>query len=68
LPTAARFCFTCGAPVVALAGVEVRKTITLLFCDVSGSTALGERLDPDALRNVMSRNFAAARTAVERHG
>ena len=68
LPASARFCFSCGAPVVAVAGVEVRKTVTLLFCDVSGSTALGEGLDPEALRDVMSRYFAAARLAVERHG
>lgn len=46
----------------------MRKTVTLLFCDVTGSTALGERLDPEALREVMSRYFAAARGAVQRHG
>jgi len=48
--------------------VEARKTVTLLFCDVSGSTALGERLDPEALRNVMTRYFEVARVAVGRHG
>jgi len=53
---------------VALAEVEIRKTVTLLFCDVAGSTALGEQLDPEALRGVMSRYFAVARGAVQRHG
>jgi class 3 adenylate cyclase len=32
---------------------EARKTVTVVFADVSGSTALGERLDPEALRRVM---------------
>jgi class 3 adenylate cyclase len=47
---------------------EVRKTVTVLFADVVSSTALGEQLDPEALRRVMSRYFEAARAAVERHG
>jgi class 3 adenylate cyclase/tetratricopeptide (TPR) repeat protein len=42
--------------------------VTLLFCDVTGSTALGERLDPESLRAVMARYFDAARLVVERHG
>jgi class 3 adenylate cyclase/tetratricopeptide (TPR) repeat protein len=46
---------------------EVRKTVTVLFADVVSSTALGEQLDPEALRRVMARYFEAARTAVERH-
>jgi class 3 adenylate cyclase len=47
---------------------EVRKVVTVLFCDVTGSTALGEKLDPEALRAVMARYFAVARAAIERHG
>ncbi len=42
--------------------------VTLLFTDVTGSTAMGEKLDPEAYRGVMGRYFAAARAAVERHG
>ena len=42
--------------------------MTVLFCDVTGSTALGERLDPESLRGVMARYFDAARVVVERHG
>ena len=68
LPVSARFCPACGSPLVAVAEVEIRKTVTLLFCDVAGSTALGEQLDPEALRGVMSRYFAVARGAVQRHG
>ncbi len=42
--------------------------MTVLFSDVTGSTALGERLDPESLRAVMARYFDLARTVVERHG
>ena len=42
--------------------------MTLVFCDVTGSTAMGERLDSEAVRGVMSRYFDEARTAIERHG
>jgi class 3 adenylate cyclase/tetratricopeptide (TPR) repeat protein len=47
---------------------ETRRTVTVVFADVSDSTALGEHLDPEALRRVMERYFAEARTAFERHG
>jgi hypothetical protein len=47
---------------------EARKTVTVVFADVSGSTALGERLDPEAPRRVMQRYFAEAQAALERHG
>ena len=46
----------------------VRKTVTLVFCDVEDSTPLGERLDPEALRAVWSRYHDAAREVLERHG
>jgi class 3 adenylate cyclase len=32
---------------------EQRKTVTVLFCDVTGSTALGESTDPEALRALL---------------
>jgi class 3 adenylate cyclase/tetratricopeptide (TPR) repeat protein len=65
----ARFCDSCGASLAAAeAPREQRKTVTVLFCDVLGSTARGERLDPEATRAVMARYFETARAAVERHG
>jgi Predicted ATPase len=67
-PASAQFCLSCGAPLPAVAEVEARKTVTLLFCDVSSSTELGEQLDPEALRGVMARYFGAAQMTVERHG
>jgi class 3 adenylate cyclase/tetratricopeptide (TPR) repeat protein len=68
-PEGARFCAGCGKPLEAPAQArEVRKTVTVVFCDVTGSTALGERLDPESLRHVMARYFEAMRAALERHG
>jgi class 3 adenylate cyclase/tetratricopeptide (TPR) repeat protein len=64
----ARFCDSCGAPLAAEPARESRKTVTVLFCDVTGSTALGERIDPESLRNVMARYFETAKEAIERHG
>jgi class 3 adenylate cyclase len=64
-----RFCPHCGAPVeAAREPTDVRKVVTILFTDVTGSTALGERLDPEPLRRVMARYFEAIRGAVEAHG
>jgi class 3 adenylate cyclase/predicted ATPase len=65
----AKFCGNCGAPLVSVSAArEQRKTVTLLFCDVTGSTALGERLDPETLRRVMRRYFDEMRGVIERHG
>src|SRR5215211_5102329 len=65
----ARFCAACGARLEQRPVDEaIRKTVTVVFTDVTGSTALGERLDPEALRSVMGRYFEAARAAFERHG
>jgi class 3 adenylate cyclase/tetratricopeptide (TPR) repeat protein len=50
-----------------VSAVAARKTVTVLFCDLADSTALGERLDPEQLREVMGSWYEAMRTAVERH-
>jgi class 3 adenylate cyclase/tetratricopeptide (TPR) repeat protein len=47
---------------------ETRKTVTVLFTDVTGSTALGERLDTEPLSRVMARFFDTVRGVLERHG
>ena len=49
-------------------GREQRKTVTVLFCDLTGSTALGEELDAETLRIVLARYFERMKTIVERHG
>ena len=40
----------------------------MLFSDIVGSTALGESLDPETLRVVLSRYFASMEAVLERHG
>ena len=68
-PDGFRFCGRCGQELLEAAPQrEVRKTVTLLFCDVTGSTALGERMDPEALRRVMRRYFDGISAIIERHG
>jgi class 3 adenylate cyclase/tetratricopeptide (TPR) repeat protein len=67
-PDTAKFCSECGVPLAGPPQVEQRKVVSILFCDVAGSTSLGERLDPEALREVMARYFDTARAAIERHG
>ncbi len=65
----ARFCQACATPLAESAPpLETRKVVTVLFTDVTGSTALGEQLDPEPLRRVMNRFFEAMKGAVERHG
>jgi class 3 adenylate cyclase/tetratricopeptide (TPR) repeat protein len=68
-PDESRFCGSCGAELTdARPPQEVRKTVTVVFCDVTGSTALGEQLDPETLRRTMGRYFEEIRRIVERHG
>jgi class 3 adenylate cyclase len=63
------FCPHCGAPLApAKPPSERRKTVTVLFCDVVGSTALGESVDPEALRALLARYFERMKGVVESHG
>ncbi|NBM20205.1 adenylate/guanylate cyclase domain-containing protein, partial [Streptomyces sp. GC420] len=79
LPETARFCPFCGTPrgAAPAAGVlpapasapsDERKPATVLFCDLVGSTALSEALDPEILRTVTLRYFAAMSERIEAHG
>ena len=47
---------------------ESRRTVTIVFSDVTGSTALGEQFDPEAVRHIIGRFFDEARTVLEHHG
>jgi class 3 adenylate cyclase/tetratricopeptide (TPR) repeat protein len=66
----AKFCEECGFPFAAAPAREreQRKTVTVLFCDVAGSTALGETLDPERLRALLARYFERMKAIVESHG
>jgi class 3 adenylate cyclase/tetratricopeptide (TPR) repeat protein len=68
-PEGQRFCGSCGAPLQQAAlRREQRKTVTAVFCDLVGSTALGEMSDPEAVRIVLARYFERMRAIVEAHG
>src|SRR5712691_11883666 len=47
---------------------EERRIVTVLFADMAGSTALGEELDPEEMRRLLTRYYAVARDTVEEHG
>ncbi|MFD7679300.1 AAA family ATPase [Streptomyces sp. NPDC060187] len=70
-PEGAAFCPRCGTACVAAgdtATAEERRVVTVLFCDLVGSTALSGRLDPETLRTVTLRYFALMRARIEEHG
>ena len=68
-PDVAKFCLACGSPLVATPPAqEFRKIVTIVFSDLKGSTAMGERLDSESLREVMTRYFDAMSAELERHG
>src|SRR5882672_1434612 len=68
-PVAAKFCASCGERLTpAEAPEQFRKTVTILFSDVVGSTTLGERLDPETLSQLMTEYFEAMKPVLERHG
>jgi class 3 adenylate cyclase/tetratricopeptide (TPR) repeat protein len=65
----ARFCSACGAALVGAESTrEQRKVVTVLFCDLVGSTALGESTDPEVVRGRLTRTFEDLRAILERHG
>ncbi len=68
-PEKFRLCGFCGTALApTLPPQEVRKTVTIVFSDLKGSTAMAEKLDSEAVREVMSRYFDEMRGALERHG
>ncbi|HEY7874399.1 MAG TPA: adenylate/guanylate cyclase domain-containing protein [Actinomycetota bacterium] len=69
----ARFCQACGTPLAPATEevklpAESRKMVTLVFCDLTGSTALGEKMDPESLRRVVTRYFNDMKAVLTRHG
>ncbi|WP_415960754.1 adenylate/guanylate cyclase domain-containing protein [Streptomyces sp. 021-4] len=77
LPSTARFCSFCGTPCagpaaapapVAPPAEDERKPVTVLFCDLVGSTALSGVLDPETLRTVTLRYFEAMSAQIVARG
>jgi class 3 adenylate cyclase/tetratricopeptide (TPR) repeat protein len=69
-PDGFRYCGACGAELTeeAPGPREERKVVTVLFCDLVGSTARAEQLDPEDVRALLSRYHERVRTELERFG
>src|SRR6266571_8631672 len=70
-PEKFRLCGFCGTPlpdVAAAVPQEMRRTVSIVFCDLQGSTSMAERLDGESLREVLTLYFKEMRTCIERHG
>jgi class 3 adenylate cyclase/tetratricopeptide (TPR) repeat protein len=62
-------CGNCGTPLEAsVEPPEIRRYATVVNSDLKGSTALGERLDPESLRGVLTLYFDEMRAVFESHG
>ena len=78
----AKFCDQCGTPTSSNLGATasstsaapsaqvgaVRKTVTVVFCDLGGSTSFGERTDAETAREVMARYHALLQDVIDTHG
>ena len=66
----ARFCSQCGRPLVpdVPPGKAERRLVTVLFADITGSTSLGEALDPEDLQDVLGAYAEAMREEIEAEG
>jgi class 3 adenylate cyclase len=69
-PDGFRFCGACAAPLQKPPAVarEERKAVTVLFCDLVGSTEQAERMDPEDVREMLTRYHAGVRAELERYG
>src|SRR5438876_812445 len=67
VPAGARFCPSCGAALADRA-TEERKLVTVLFADITGSTTLGERFDPERWRVLLQRFFSVMTSTIEAWG
>jgi class 3 adenylate cyclase len=54
------------APAAAPSAEAERRQVTVMFCDLVGSTALSARLDPEDLREVIGRYHACVAETVSR--
>jgi class 3 adenylate cyclase/tetratricopeptide (TPR) repeat protein len=69
-PDGFRFCGFCGSRLLtpSVKRYETRKTVTVVFVDLVGSTELGERLDPEPLRELVLRYYQHTASVLTRHG
>ena len=76
IPEDSKFCKECGHPVVEIPDTEKppriisseRKHVTIMFSDLSGYTAMTERLDPEEVKEIMSRIFGEITQIIHNYG
>jgi class 3 adenylate cyclase/tetratricopeptide (TPR) repeat protein len=51
-----------------VSAAAARKTVSVVFCDLADSTVLGERLDPESLRELMGEWYEEMQISLEHHG
>jgi class 3 adenylate cyclase len=61
-------CANCGAQLTSERHGEERRTVTTLFCDLVGFTALSQRNDPEVVKALLRRYYATARHVIESYG
>src|SRR6202140_1253048 len=78
-PSEAKFCAQCAAPLDAAAPIRAeseasdcltgeRRHLTVLFCDLVGSTEIAGHLDPEEWREIVAGYHRASAQAIERFG
>ena len=70
-PDGFRFCGACASPLATDGDAshrEVRKTVTVVFCDMADSTQLAASVDPERVRALMGRYHDVARRVLESYG
>ncbi|HZK51874.1 MAG TPA: zinc-ribbon domain-containing protein, partial [Actinomycetota bacterium] len=67
-PKKFRLCGFCGTQLAVAPRRDVRKTVSIVFCDLKGSTDLGEKFDSESLREMLVLYFEEMRAILERHG
>src|SRR4051794_20155008 len=77
-PPQARFCMSCGTPLEGAAPSTVerpaepppeeRRQVTVLFADLSGYTAVAERMDPETVKTLVGGALRRLGQEVERYG
>jgi len=63
-----KFCCECGTSLIQVAKEAERRSLTVMFCDLAGSTALSEQYDPEILRQIIAAYQDCCRVAINQYG
>jgi len=57
-----------GSSKIRLAAPDERRVVTIMFADITGSTPLADKLDPEELRAILAGYFNLMTEQIRRHG